>query len=166
MYNILKRADRRAKRTKVWDSGTTDDAWFIEFGLGSLGALCKISNFMIFKTLFLSQFLSDFKQMLAMTFIGNLPKITNNMALKIWHPKMCNILKMTNRRVKRMKNLGLVVLCTVLSGYVGYFSCLILWVQLRSFGALCKRPDVNIFKRLLLPQFSFNFIQSLYRESM
>ncbi len=50
------------------------------------------------------------------------------------------------------------VLCRVLS-------CPILWVQLRSFGALCKIPDVNIFKRLLLPQFFIQF-QPNFRESM
>ncbi len=33
------------------------------------------------------------------------------------------------------------------------------------FGALCKISDVNIFKRLLLPQFSFNFNQTLLQLS-
>ena len=36
------------------------------------------------------------------------------MALKIWHSKMYNILKMVDRRAKRMKIWGLAVLCTVL----------------------------------------------------
>ncbi len=52
MWNISKMADRRVKRTKIWDSwyysthmDITFDARFLEFGLGSFGALCKISNF-------------------------------------------------------------------------------------------------------------------------
>ncbi len=59
MWNILKMADRRAKRTKIWDPGyysayvryfsISDDARFLEFGLGSFGALCKISDVKIFK---------------------------------------------------------------------------------------------------------------------
>ena len=49
-----KTADRRAKRTQIWDSGyysahsiteVTFDAPFLGFGLGSLSTLCKISNF-------------------------------------------------------------------------------------------------------------------------
>ncbi len=40
--------------------------------------------------------------------------------------KMCNILKKTDHRAKRMKKMGLTLLCTA---YVRYFSCLILWVQ-------------------------------------
>ncbi len=49
MWSILKMGDRRAKRTKIWDSGyysghieITFDAQFFEFGLGSFGAICKI----------------------------------------------------------------------------------------------------------------------------
>ena len=52
MWNISKMANRRAKRMKMWDSGShsaciecTFDARFLELGLGSFGALCKISNF-------------------------------------------------------------------------------------------------------------------------
>ncbi len=48
-------ANRRAKRTNIWDSVQysaymqgTFDARFLEFGLGSFSALCKISNFTIF----------------------------------------------------------------------------------------------------------------------
>ncbi len=48
MCNILKTADRRAKWTKIWDLGYysarmlgTFDDWFLEFGLGSFGALAK-----------------------------------------------------------------------------------------------------------------------------
>ena len=37
----------------------TFDARFLEFGLGSFGALCKISNFTIFETRLRSQFSSD-----------------------------------------------------------------------------------------------------------
>ncbi len=55
MCNILTTADCRAKRTNIWDSGyysvyvqDTFDAWFLEFGLESFGALCKIFNFTIF----------------------------------------------------------------------------------------------------------------------
>ncbi len=56
MWNISKTADSRVKWTKICDSGYysanmqgTFDAGFIEFGLGSFSALCKISNFRIFK---------------------------------------------------------------------------------------------------------------------
>ena len=65
---------------------------------------------------------------------------------------------MTVRKVKRMNifYLGSYGLC-----YVVYFSCLIIWVQFDlSFSALWKTPDVNIFKRLLVPQFSFNVNQT------
>ncbi len=37
----------------------TFDAQFLEFGLGSFGAHCKISNFTIFKPLLFSQLSSD-----------------------------------------------------------------------------------------------------------
>ncbi len=51
----------------------------------------------------------------------------------------------------------LVVLGTA---YVGYFSCLIqfgvIWYTLQSI-------DVKIFKRLLLPQFSYNFNQTVLK---
>ena len=69
MSNMLKTADRRAKWTKIWDSAYysaymkgTFDACFLEFGLGSFGALCKISDSMIFETLLFQQFSSDFNQ--------------------------------------------------------------------------------------------------------
>ncbi len=54
MWNISKTADRRVKRTKIWDLESysaymegTFDAQFVEFGLGSFSALCKISNLTI-----------------------------------------------------------------------------------------------------------------------
>ncbi len=69
MCNISKTADHRAKRTKIWDSGyysahmeDTFDARFLEFGLGSFGALCTNSDSAIFETLLLQQFSSDFNQ--------------------------------------------------------------------------------------------------------
>ncbi len=67
MWNISKTANRRVKRTKIWDSGYysahmkgTFHVQLLEFGLGSFGVFCKISNFTIFKILLFSQFLSDF----------------------------------------------------------------------------------------------------------
>ncbi len=52
MWNISKTDNCWAKRTKIWESGSyrahregTFDAQFLEFGLGSFGALWKISNF-------------------------------------------------------------------------------------------------------------------------
>ncbi len=89
MWNISKMANRRAKRTKVWNSGYysvyvegTFDARFLEFGLGSFSALCKISNFTIFKTQLLSQFSSDSSKLYTRyhnhtggRFFGDLPKI-------------------------------------------------------------------------------------------
>ncbi len=41
--------------------------------------------------------------------------------------------------------------------YGGYFSCLILWVQFEVIRCTLQNSDVDIFKRLLHPQFSFNF---------
>ncbi len=56
MSTILQTADRRAKRTKIWYSRYYSvhvehifDARFLEFGLGSLGAVCKMSNFTFLK---------------------------------------------------------------------------------------------------------------------
>ncbi len=40
----------------------TFDAQFLQFGLGSFGALCKISDSTIFETLLLQQLSSDFNQ--------------------------------------------------------------------------------------------------------
>ncbi len=67
MWNILKIVHRRAKGTEIWDSRyycaqieVTFDARLLEFGLGSFGALCKISNFTICETRFLPHFSSDF----------------------------------------------------------------------------------------------------------
>ncbi len=67
MLNISKTANRRAKRTKIWDLGSysghmqdTLDARFIEFGLVSFGALWKISVSTIFEKLLLQQVSSDF----------------------------------------------------------------------------------------------------------
>ncbi len=69
MWNISRMADRRMKPTKIWDSMSysahiqaTFDARFLDFGLGSFGPLCKISDFTIFETLLLQQFTSDFNQ--------------------------------------------------------------------------------------------------------
>ena len=63
IWYISKRDNRRAKRTNIWDSGSfsaymegTFDVRFLEFGLGSFGALCKIFDSTIFKTLLLPQF--------------------------------------------------------------------------------------------------------------
>ncbi len=61
MWNISKTADRRVTWTKIWDSGyysahvyySTFDAEFLEFGLESFGALCKIFDVDIFKSLLL-----------------------------------------------------------------------------------------------------------------
>ena len=94
IWNISKTANRRAKRTKIWDSGFygaymkgTFDARFLEFGLGSFGALCKISNFTIFETPLLSQFSSDSSKLYTMYhnhtgchFFGDRPKIAKIMA--------------------------------------------------------------------------------------
>ncbi len=60
---------------------------------------------------------------------------------------MCNILKMADRRVKRMKVLGD-------SHYQELNICRVLFMSdslslvLGLFGALCKISDVKIFKRL------------------
>ncbi len=66
MWNISTTANRSAKRTKLWDSRSfsaymegTFDARFLEFGLGSFGAFCKIFNFTIFETPLRSQFSPD-----------------------------------------------------------------------------------------------------------
>ncbi len=69
MLNISETADRRAKRTKSWDSGYYSAhiygvfyARFLEFILGSFSALCKIFNSTIFETLLLQQFSSNFNR--------------------------------------------------------------------------------------------------------
>ena len=69
MWNISKTADCRAKRTNIWVSGYysvyiygTFDARFLELGLGSFTALCKIFDSTIFETQLLQQFSSDFNQ--------------------------------------------------------------------------------------------------------
>ena len=56
--NISKTANRRAKQMKISDLESygayvvvTFGTGFFEFSLGSFSALCKISNFRIFKTL-------------------------------------------------------------------------------------------------------------------
>ncbi len=66
MWNISKTANRIAKRTQNWDSRyysahmeVTFDDRFLEFGLGSFGAVGKISNFTIFKTSLKSPIQSD-----------------------------------------------------------------------------------------------------------
>ena len=58
MWNISKTAERRAKRTKIWDLGVFESR-FLEFSLASFSALCKISDSIIFKTLLLQLFSSD-----------------------------------------------------------------------------------------------------------
>ncbi len=89
MWNISKTANHRAKRMKIWDSGSysayvegTFIARFLEFGLGSFGALCKISNFTTFKTQLLFQFSSDSSKLYPRChnhtgghFFGDRPKI-------------------------------------------------------------------------------------------
>ena len=71
MWDSSKTSDRTAKLGKIWISGyysayseATFDARFLEYGLGSFGAFCKLSNFTIFKTLLFFQILSDFIQIL------------------------------------------------------------------------------------------------------
>ena len=69
----------------------TFDGRFIEFDLGSFGALCKISNFTIFKTLVLPNFHPMSSKLYTsyhkhgakqdITFLVDLPKIPNIMAL-------------------------------------------------------------------------------------
>ena len=92
-------AGHRAKQMKIWDSRyhsahmqSAFDARFLEFGLGSFCALCKIFDSTFFETL-LS--FNTFHQiatklhttyhnqglMQAVTFFGNMPKIENSMGL-------------------------------------------------------------------------------------
>ncbi len=95
MWNISKTAIRRAKRTKIWDSAChsayvegTFDARFLEFGLGSFGALCKISNFTQFLKLCSSpnfhpihpNFIQCIIIIQAVTFLGDRPKVAKIMA--------------------------------------------------------------------------------------
>ncbi len=63
MY-ILKTAGRRAKQMKIQDAQGNFRARSFEFILGSFGALCKISDVKIFKTLLLPQFSFNFNQTL------------------------------------------------------------------------------------------------------
>ncbi len=71
IWNISKMADHRAKLMKIWDSPCyrahvdgTFDAQFLEFGLGSFGALCQVSDVKIFKRLLLPHFSFNFNQTL------------------------------------------------------------------------------------------------------
>ena len=94
MWNISKMANGRAKRTKIWDSGSynaykegTFDARFLESGLGSFDTLCKISNFTIFKLrsspnfhLIHTNFIQCILIIQAVTFFGDRPKIAKIMA--------------------------------------------------------------------------------------
>ena len=93
MLNISKTANRRAKQTKIWDSGSysaymegTFDARFLEFVLGSFGANFQFYK-MIFKTLLLSQFSCNSSKLYSMYhnhtgchFFGNRPKNAKIMA--------------------------------------------------------------------------------------
>ncbi len=73
---------------------------------------------------------------------------------------MCNILKMADRRVKRMKiwDLRSYLLC-----YVGYFSCLILMSSVEVIRYIFKIPDVNAFgvAPTIFIQFQRNFKESM-----
>ena len=67
MWNISKTAKRRAKRMTSWDPGCyrSFDARFLEFGLGSFGALCNpILHFV--KTPLLCQLSSDSSKLYTM----------------------------------------------------------------------------------------------------
>ena len=68
MCNILKTADRRAKRMKIWGSWSyvlhmqgTFHVLYFEFSLGLFGALCKISDINILKRLLPSQSVLQFQ---------------------------------------------------------------------------------------------------------
>ena len=89
MCNILKTTGRRAKQTKIWASWYYSahseggfHARFLEFGLGSFGAFCKISNFTICSSpnfyLISSKLYTRYPNhgaVEAVTVLGDLPKI-------------------------------------------------------------------------------------------
>ncbi len=77
---------------------------------------------------------------------------------------MCNILKTTDHRAKRIElgtrsHRNCTPVWTVMKGV-----CLILWVQFVGHSVyFAKFSDGNIFKRPLLPHFSFIFSQALWK---
>ena len=111
MCNILKTADRRAKRMKIWDSGTTVHICRVPLMPGALSLVwvirCTLQNFQFY------DFQNSTPPKIFIRFASDsfchLPKIKNFIALKIWHPKMCNILKMAETD----ENVGVAVLRTV-----------------------------------------------------
>ena len=74
---------------------------------------------------------------------------------------MCNILKLADRKANRMKNWGLPVLGSTYTDICQVFfisdSLIGVWGHSVNFESF----DVKIFKRLLLPQFSSTFNQTL-----
>ncbi len=101
------------------------------------------------------------------TFLGNrlIFKLLWHFEILTWqslqweNPKMCNILKIVDRRVKLMK---LWDLRSQELHMQGTFRVRSFEFSLGLFGALCKISDVKIIKRLLLPQFSSRLFFSLY----
>ncbi len=100
------------------------------------------------------------------TFLGNWPSFKNFCGtLKFWHGNQWEIIE-CGTSWKRLaaeqmnENLRLVVLETP---YERYFSGRVIWVQFEVIRCTLQIPDVKIFKRLLLPQFSSNFNQTLQK---
>ena len=98
--------------------------------------------------------------------IGNQPSFTKSMAL--WNYNLGikgkiprygiswkKLIAEQNRRNLRLTVPGLHML--------DIFPVRLLEFGLGSFGALCKISDVYIFKRLLLPQFSHSFNQTIWK---
>ena len=176
MYNSLKTADRRAKRTKMWDSRYcrtpmqgTFDVRILAFRLRTFGALCKFSNFYDFQNSTPLSFFHPISTKLydkydnhgGIWLFGVLPKTKILTWESMGKPKMWNIFKTAHRRAKwtKMWQSG------SYSVYIqGTFDARSLQFGLGSFGALCKISDSTIFETLL-QQFSSDIKQTSYKVS-
>ncbi len=99
----------------------------------------------------------EYRLLLFLT-IGQVLKTLWHFEILTWEPKMCNILKTTDCRVKWTKIFdSWNCICRVLFIYNSLNS---VWGNSVHFG---KFADVKIFKRLLLFQFLFNFNQTLWK---
>ncbi len=182
MNIILNTAGRRAKRTKIWDW-----RYYTAYIGGYFGCpipwfwfgviRCTLQNFQFydFKTLLL-QIFTGFQpnfivSMMVMReyrlcLFGDLPKIKKNVAL--WNINMevnGKILKCATHwkwLIVERKGWKFVTCSSMYSVMYGTFHVWFFEFNLRLFSMhFAKFLMLNIFKKLLIPQFSFNFNQTL-----
>ncbi len=100
----------------------------------------------------------------SITFLGNRANVTNFVVL--WNFDMGNNPKIVKCAISWkwlvVERKDEILAPVVLQGaYLRYFYVWFFEFSLESFGALCKLPQVKIFKRLLLSRLSFNFNQTV-----